>query len=445
MENQMQNGLNESSKGRDRFWATVSVGAGCLLLIAGASATIGYLGLPLASAGGDILSSQLGQMAAIFIGLVGGGLALYHGLNAIRGKPSAPARLPPARFVVIVFAVVLGMGNVVLNYDVAVDLLFPPLYLLAAALPTIGVLAWAGKRLGWPVSWRQGSAALLAGSTISVIVTFILAAVISALFFILILPFEFLADSAEDLLGLGGSGFLGRLVFSPYVIVLLVITALQAPIPEEFSKAIGPRYINSRLQNERQAFVVGLASGAGFAILENMLYEGIYAQWNGWSWGGVALLRAIGSVLHPLCTGIIAVALFRERERAPGWFGRVGKAYLLAVGIHTLWNGGFNALLYLTGIDYYSGLGRSLDLYGESITVALVVYLVLLSLGLWWQLRKIVKGMSSEIQPTLQPVTVSARGLAFLAFAGVLVIVPIGALLGPALGAIRRALAIGGM
>jgi hypothetical protein len=40
-------------------------------------------------------------------------------------------------------------------------------------------------------------------------------------------------------------------------------------------------------------------------------------------------------------------------------------------------------------------------------------------------------------------VTVSARGLAFLAFASVLVIVPIGALLGPALGAIRHALAIG--
>ncbi|MGD8587067.1 MAG: PrsW family glutamic-type intramembrane protease, partial [Chloroflexota bacterium] len=437
------NELKESSKSGDRSWATVSVVAGCLLLLLGASAAIGYLGLPLLSAGTDILGSQMGQMAAIFLGLGGGGLLFYHGQNTLRGKPSAPARLPPARFVVIVFAIVLGMGNVILNYEVAVDLLFPPLYLLSAALPTIGVLAWAGKRLGWPISWRQGATALVTGSTISVIVTFLLATAISALFFILILPFEFLADSAEALLDLGGTGFLGRFVFSPYVIVLLVITALQAPIPEEFAKAIGPRFFNSRLQNERQAFIIGLTAGAGFAILENMLYEGIYAQWNGWSWGGVTLLRAIGSVLHPLCTGIIAVALFRNRERAPGWFGRVGKAYLLSVGIHTLWNGGFDAFLYLTGIDYYGGIGRSLNLYGESITVALVVYLVLLSLILWWQLRKTVIGMSSEVEPTLQPVTVSARGLAFLAFASVLVIVPIGALLGPALGAIRHALAIG--
>jgi DMSO/TMAO reductase YedYZ heme-binding membrane subunit len=56
-----------------------------------------------------------------------------------------------------------------------------------------------------------------------------------------------------------------------------------------------------------------------------------------------------------------------------------------------------------------------------------------------------VHSMASEVEPALQPVTVSARGLAYLAFASVLVIVPIGALLGPALGAIRRALALGGM
>ena len=100
-------------------------------------------------------------------------------------------------------------------------------------------------------------------------------------------------------------------------------------------------------------------------------------------------------------------------------------------------------MLYLTGIDYYSGLGRSLNIYGESITVVLVVYLILLSLGLWWFLRTIVKGLSPDIQPSLQPVTVSARTLAALAFISVLVIVPLSALLGPALGAIQQALAIG--
>ncbi len=435
--------MNKKSERTNRFWAYFSIVVGCLLLLIGTLATIGYLGLPFLSAGEDILGPQLGQMASIFLGLVGGGLALYHGQNALRDKSSGPVWLPPAYFFVIVFAVVLGMGNVILNYDVAVDLLFPPLFLLGAALPTFGVLAWAGKQLGWPISWRQGSTALVTGSTLSVVVALLLGGVISALFFILILPFEILAESLEGFLVLGGNGFLDRFFFSPYMIVFLVITALQAPIPEEFAKAIGPAFMNRRLQNERQALMVGLTAGAGFAILENMLYEGIYAQWSGWSWGGVTLLRAIGSVMHPLSTAIIAVALFRDRERNPGWFGRLAKAYLFAVAIHTLWNGGFEAFLYLTGVDYYSGLGRSLNIYGESVTAMLVIYLVLLSLGLWWLLRSIVKDMSRDIQPVLQPIAVSSRALGALAFVSLLIIVPIGAALGPALEAIREALAFG--
>ncbi|UCG23799.1 MAG: PrsW family intramembrane metalloprotease [Chloroflexota bacterium] len=433
----------EQSEHRNRIWSYLSIIVGCLLLLIGTLATVSYLGLPFVLTGDDILGPQLGQMATIFLGLAGGGLAFYHGLNSLRSKPSSPARLPPAYFFVITFAIVLGLGNVLLNYEVAVDLLFPPLFLLGAALPTFGVLAYAGKQLGWPVTWRQGSTALVTGSTLSVVVTLVLGTFISALIFILIMPFELLAGSIEELMQFGGAGFLERFFFSPYVIVTLLITALQAPIPEEFAKAIGPAFMNSRLRNERQAFMIGLTAGAGFAILENMLYEGIYAQWSGWSWGGVTLLRAIGSVLHPLCTAIIAVALFRERERNPGWFGRVAKAYVFSVAIHTLWNGGFDAFLYITGIDYYSGLGRSLNVYGESVTIMLIVYLVVLSLGLWWLLRSTVISMSQDVQPAIQPVAVSARALGVLAFASVLVIVPVGAALGPALDAIREALTLG--
>lgn len=61
----------------------------------------------------------------------------------------------------------------------------------------------------------------------------------------------------------------------------------------------------------------------------------------------------------------------------------------------------------------------------ESVTVVLAVYLILLSLGLWWFLRSIVKGMSRDIQPALRAVTLSARALAALAFISVLVIVPL--------------------
>jgi RsiW-degrading membrane proteinase PrsW (M82 family) len=408
-----------------KFWAYVAVIAGGILLLSGVAAAIGYLGLPFTTVAEDILTPQLGQMAAIFLGLVGGGLAVYHGLGSVFNRPSSSLKLPPFYLFWIVFAVVLGLGNVLLNFDVSEELFFPPLFLLGAALPTVSVLAWAGRRLNWPATWRQGALSLVSGSTLSILVTILLGSMLPLLVYLLIEP---LAEALYYFWYVPG------FFFVPEVIFFILFTALQAPIVEEFAKALGPGLMMHRLKSERQAFFVGLASGAGFAILENMLYEGMYAQWNGWTWGGVTLLRGFGSVLHPLGTGIIALALFRARGRPTGWFGGLARAYLLSVGLHTLWNGGFSLFTYFTGISLYGGF--RLDFYGQAISVSLVVFLIALSAGLWWLLHKIVRDLAvpadqvaAEVAPSPE---VSPRALAVWALASALVIVPIGAALGPA-------------
>jgi hypothetical protein len=107
------------------------------------------------------------------------------------------------------------------------------------------------------------------------------------------------------------------------------------------------------------------------------------------------------------------------------------------VGLHTLWNGGFEPLVYLTGLDYFAGSGSSLSLYGETLSTLLVGYLILLSLGLWLLLRRIVNQISLRATPDLTPATVSRRAIATWAIASALVIVPIGATLSPAWNAIR--------
>ncbi|MGB3717283.1 MAG: PrsW family glutamic-type intramembrane protease, partial [Candidatus Promineifilaceae bacterium] len=386
---------------------------------------------------------QLGQVAALFLGLGGGSLALFHGLGSLRGEISRPFRLPPLHFFAIAFALVVGLGNVLLYFDVVVNYLFPFLFLLGAALPSLAVLAWASQRLGWPITWRQASLSFVSGATLSIVVTLILGLILASVFFLLVMPVELLAGSVEGLMDLFGSGFLERFFFSPYVIVLLFITALQAPIPEEFAKALGPGFMLNRISNERQAFMLGLASGAGFAILENMLYEGVYALWSDWTWGGVTLLRAIGAVLHPLTTGIVVVALFRNRRRQRGWFGRIAGAYLLAVVLHTLWNGGFEALLFMTGVDFYSGIGPAFNVYGESIAVFLVIYLVLFSAAMWWLLARIVRGLAGDVAQEIAPTIVSVRSVALWAAVSLLVILPIGAAIGPAWGGATDVFAAG--
>jgi len=225
-------------------------------------------------------------------------------------------------------------------------------------------------------------------------------------------------------------GFLDRLFLSPAIVVFLMITAVEAPLPEEFAKALGLTLFGRRRITEAgQAFAIGMACGAGFAILENMLYEGLYAQWEGWNWAGITLLRAVGSVLHPLCTGLVALGWFRARESDGG---RLLKAYLLAVGLHTLWNGGYLPFVYMTGLDYFTEFEASVSLYGLAEEALLVVFLVALSIGLWWYLGRLAAGLGRERELEPAPVAVSPRALAVWAGACLLVIVPIGGALGPA-------------
>lgn len=424
-----------------KFWAYVAVLAGGILFISGLGLAFRYLGLSLFYSGGDVLSAQLGNMAGMFLGLIGGGYAILHGVGSISRRPSQKLRLPPIHYFWLLFALVLGLGNTLLNFNVSTEFLFPILFLLGAALPTLGVVAWVARRLGWPITKRQAWMALISGSTISIIMTIFLASFMAYLIYIFVYPLGFIAFSISELMSYSGPDFMERLFFSPVIIIILLITALEVPFPEEFAKALAiPMFGRKRIMNERTAFLIGVCSGAGFAILENMLYEGIYAQYSGWTWGGITLLRGIGSVLHPLGTGIVAVGWVRARRH--GWSALL-KAYMLAVGLHTLWNGGFQPLLYLTGLERYAELDVSFSFYGEAIGLVLILYLVGLSAGLWWLIWRITASFAADQVPELSISAISPRRMAIWSLLAALVIIPIGAALGPAWPAIKEIILAG--
>lgn len=422
--------MNKDLKQPSKFWAYIAIIVGALLLFAGIITTVSFLGLPLLRLGDDILGPQLGQIAGMFLGVVCGTLALYHGLGSILKRRSSPFRLAPAHILLIFFAIVLGVGNVVLEFNLAAEFLFPPLFALGAALPTLIVLTWTLRRLGWPVTWRQAALAFVAGSTPSILIAIILETTLPFIVYMLVSPLESLVYTFGDVFGAGTSGILERLFSTPLILIFLLFTAFQAPIPEEFAKALGVTFFGrQRITNERKAFAIGLAAGAGFAILENMLYEGLYAQWSGWTWGGITLLRGIGSVLHPLCTGLVTLGWFRAREA--GW-GELVKSYFLAVGLHTLWNGGFMPFVYLTGLDYFSGYEETFSIYGLAVEGMLVIFLVALSIFLWWFLRRTTDHLAEEVIPQVTTMIVTPRTVAIWSLVCVLVIIPIGAALGPA-------------
>ena len=305
----------------------------------------------------------------------------------------------PVYFFWIIFAIVLGLGNVLLIFNVSTNFLFPFAFVLGAALPTFGVIAFASQRLGAPVSYKHMFVTLVLGGTLSVGIAIALEIFLSIIVYFLFPPLAYLGNPA-----LLRNGF-----FSPLVIFFLILVAIQAPIPEEFTKGLSAAIAGSNIENERQALLIGICAGAGFAIIENMIYEGLYTPRGGWSWGGVTALRGIGSVLHPLCTGIVSLGLYRARQGQLGaWF----KAGLTAIGLHTLWNGGFIAFVYLTGLEYYASRNApAISVYGMPISMLLVVFLLALAVGLWWMLYRLTRNLAQGVQAEVTPLTVSSKSI----------------------------------
>src|SRR5262249_12031105 len=93
-----------------KFWAFVAVIVGLFLLLSGIAAVVGYLTLPAWLPFQDALAYELGNIAALYLGLVGGVLAIYHGIGSIANHKSSLFKLPAFYLFWIILALVLGLG-----------------------------------------------------------------------------------------------------------------------------------------------------------------------------------------------------------------------------------------------------------------------------------------------------------------------------------------------
>ena len=199
--------------------AIISIIVGVFLIISGISAGSGYLELSLNEFfGGDLLISELSVTGAVFLGLVGGGLALYHGVKSLQNKDSRTFRTPRFYFFYIAFALVLGVGNLLLigrggNWLEGrfVSFLFPPVFVLGAGLPVLAAVAFAYRKLGWPITWRQASLMFISGGTLSIVVTIILGSAVPYVYYLLINPLEYMAEEIFFVFNPGGPEFFERL------------------------------------------------------------------------------------------------------------------------------------------------------------------------------------------------------------------------------------------
>ena len=127
-------------------------------------------------------------------------------------------------------------------------------------------------------------------------------------------------------------------LFAPYISNPLVIAtgigyiAIIVPLIEELLKPLAVWLFAAKIESLTQGFVMGLLSGASFAIVESLNASADATI----SWPIIVSVRAGTSILHMTASGLVGwgiVSAFKEKR-----YGRFFAAYLSAVLIHGIWN-----------------------------------------------------------------------------------------------------------
>jgi RsiW-degrading membrane proteinase PrsW (M82 family) len=195
--------------------------------------------------------------------------------------------------------------------------LVPALILLGAAVVPVAFVAFvAGRRLGFGVAGGAIGLTALVGGVVGVVTAGVL---------------EY--DT------------LHRLGMVPLLLVGLIEEAAKLIVPAILLLVLRPRH-------PADGLLLGVASGAGFAVLETMGYAFVVLVQSSGDLSAVDSVLYLRGVLSPAAhmawTGITAAALWHaadERWRGRALGGFLG-AFVLAAALHTAWDAVNSTILY---------------------------------------------------------------------------------------------------
>jgi RsiW-degrading membrane proteinase PrsW (M82 family) len=284
------------------------------------------------------------------------------------------------------------------------------LIVAAGAAPIAAVLA-IRARLDLPFPSR----AMMGGAVVGPLVALASHAFVAAFAAAFFLGF---AETGRHLLdALRADPRLTTILSSPWVILAIVELIAVAPLTEEAGKAIGARLARPRTRTE--AFMAGAAAGAGFALVENLVYAAAAAALGG-PWPAVVLGRALGAAVHPLATGAVAMGWWEWRQERS--LARAAKRFLAGVGIHALWNGSLVALWVVSTAFVVNGSSPELGVIALGYEAAIGLAMA----GLLWVTTASV---ASDRDPFAAVDFREGRTVAAWVLLGASVLVPVGILI----------------
>lgn len=300
-----------------------------------------------------------------------------------------------ASMALVIWALVLVLGNAVSANEQVAWLLLPPLQLLAIGLPIWWLFEMARRGLsignqqrGWGV-FNFGvfiTTPLLMVLEIVVMVALVLG------YAIWVSQNEAVLRSLQLL-----SEQISRLRGNPQAILPLVMPYLQNPVViyailaviaglmpmlEELFKPLALWVFAGLPLTPAQGFVGGALSGAAFAIIESLFYLSMPV---GENWAALVIGRSGTCLLHITTTALVGRAMANAWGK--GAYLQLGGTYLLAVALHGLWN----ALSIISGLAAtFNPVPADLRVFVSisQVTPYAIAALVVLLFGLLWLSRR---------------------------------------------------------
>jgi RsiW-degrading membrane proteinase PrsW (M82 family) len=253
--------------------------------------------------------------------------------------------------------------------------------LVALALATVGlptsILLLVRAVLAPPVGSRAGIGSFVLGATLVPAGVLVIGAAATGALVALVDPLRHAAIDLGSELSVN-TDFV-EVLFAGWAFLLLVELAIVAPVLEETLKPFGA--VIARPRSRTEALLFGAAAGAGFAVIENILYA------TGWLWGGewwisIAVIRMSGSALHLLGTALVALAVFELRYPKEERLISLPIAYGIAFTVHAVWNGSIAVAIVLFAGQDRLGLPDDSLGWGVALLVLLAAFGAVLAAAL---------------------------------------------------------------
>jgi RsiW-degrading membrane proteinase PrsW (M82 family) len=297
----------------------------------------------------------------------------WHARRAMAGKPSRPFEPRGAGILVALTFLSIALGQAVLDGGRLKLWVFPLLHTLAACLPPLAILAWAGRRLRGAARWRDAVLELSSGAVLSTSAAMLLElALVAGLVLVGAAVMALTSPMGETqpqmLEGLfQDPEAIAQITHSPLVWVgALLVGAVAIPLIEEATKTVGVGLLSYRRPGLAQSMLWGLACGAGFAMMESTLNGAAGLD----AWAPTLLLRAGATLMHCLTGAMMGLAWYAAWQR--NW-----RRALSLLAASMLLHGTWNALTITTALLF---LGAPGDPAGAALDAGSVVGIICLAL-----------------------------------------------------------------